>query len=196
MSDYLSKRVRKLYGADLKGNRYDYLSLDQAEPDLGNPLVGPSSIGAKPNPTGNAYILASFATTSKADRFWVPPSELQGLGLGLIPGAFTIRDEGATVGTANSFTTLNFIGQNVEIDYVGPNPDEQTGIATVRIRNKGTGVINSVQFHDSSTFTDGAPDFVYIPDLTEGGSVGIGTTQPVSTLQVAVSYTHLRAHET
>lgn len=184
MSDYLSKRVRKLYGADLKGNRYDYLSLDQAEPDLGNPLVGPSSIGAKPNPTGNAYILASFATTSKADRFWVPPSELQGLGLGLIPGAFTIRDEGATVGTANSFTTLNFIGQNVEIDYVGPNSDEQTGIATVRIRNKGTGVINAVQFHDSTTFTDGAPDFVYIPDAIEGGVVGIGTTQPVSTLQV------------
>ena len=184
MSDYLSRRVRKLYGADLKGNRYDYLSLEQAEPDLGNPLVGPSSIGAKPNPTGNAFILASFATTSKADRYWVPPSELQGLGLGLIPGAFTIRDEGATVGTANSFTTLNFVGQNVDIDYVGPNPDEQTGIATVRIRNKGTGVINSVQFHDSSTFTDGAPDFVYIPDLTEGGSVGIGTTQPDSTLQV------------
>ena len=181
MSDYLSRRVRKVYGADLKGNRYDYLSLEQAEPDLGNPLVGPSSIGAKPNPTGNAYILASFATTSKADRYWVPPSELQGLGLGLIPGAFTIRDEGATVGTANSFTTLNFIGQDVDIDYVGPNSDEQTGIATVRINSKGRGIINSVQFHDSTTLTEGAPDFVYIPS---DGSVGIGTTQPIVTLQV------------
>ena len=181
MSDYLSRRVRKVYGADLKGNRYDYLSLEQAEPDLGNPLVGPSSIGAKPNPTGNAYILASFATTSKADRYWVPPSELQGLGLGLIPGAFTIRDEGTTVGTANSFTTLNFIGQDVDIDYVGPNPDEQTGIATVRINSRGRGIINAIQYHSSTTLTDGAPDFVY----DEGSNfVGIGTTQPVVTLDV------------
>ncbi len=181
MSDYLSRRVRKVYGADLKGNRYDYLSLDQAEPDLGNPLVGPSSVGAKPNPSGNAYILASFATTSKADRYWVSPSELQGLGLGLIPGAFTIRDEGATVGTANSFTTLNFVGQDVDIDYVGPNPDEQTGIATIRVNSKGRGIINSVQFHDSTTLTEGAPDFVYVPS---DNSVGIGTTQPIVTLQV------------
>ena len=166
MSDYLSKRVRKLYGADIKDSRYDYLSLEQAEPDLGNPLVGPSSVGAKPNPSGNAYILASFATTSKADRYWVSPSELQGLGLGLIPGAFTIRDEGATVGTANSFTTLNFVGQDVDIDYVGPNPDEQTGIATVRISSKGRGIINSVQFHDSTTLTEGAPDSVSYTHLT------------------------------
>lgn len=188
MSDYLSRRVKKLYGADIKGNRYDYLSLEQAEPDLGNPLVGPSSIGAKPNPTGNAFILASFATTSKADRYWVPPSELQGLGLGLIPGAFTIRDEGATVGIANSFTTLNFLGQDVDIDYVGPNPDEQTGIATIRINSRGRGIINAVQFHSSTTLTDGAPDFVYDESTS---SVGIGTTQPVVTLDVrgAASFT-------
>ena len=181
MSDYLSKRVKKVFGVGLSSSRYDYLSLEQAEPDLGNPLVGPSSIGAKPNPTGVAYILASFATTSKADRYWVPPSELQGLGLGLIPGAFTIRNEGATVGTANSFTTLNFVGQDVDVDYVGPNPDEQTGIATVRINSKGRGIINAIQYHSSTTLTDGATDFVYDENTN---SVGIGTTAPVVTLDV------------
>ena len=98
----------------------------------------------------------------------------------MIPGAFTIRDEGATVGTANSFTTLNF-RTRCRFDYVGPNPDEQTGIATVRINSRGRGIINAVQYHSSTTLTDGAPDFVY----DEGSNfVGIGTTQPVVTLDV------------
>jgi len=185
MADYLSKKVKKKFGAGISSSRWNYLSLEQAEPDLGNPLVGPSSVGARPYPSGSAYILASFAQTDRQDRYWVPPSALSGLGLGLIPGAFTIRDEGATVGAASSFTTLNFVGQNVSVDYVGPNLDEQTGVATVRIRNAGQGIINSVQYHNPSGLTEGASTFVY---NVSSGRVGIGTTQPVVTLDLKGSF--------
>ena len=46
-SEFLSKRVKKVPVTGLSTTRYQYLALDQAEPDLGDPLVGPSSIGAR-----------------------------------------------------------------------------------------------------------------------------------------------------
>lgn len=182
MADFLSNRVKKKYGLGISSTRYDFLSLDQAEPDLGNPLVGPSSIGAKPYPAGGAYILASFAQTDKSDRFWVPPSALSGLGLGVIPGAFTIRDEGVVVGTANSFTILNFVGDGVTIDSVGPNPEDQTGIATIRVTPVGYGIKKSIQYHGNSGFLEGANTFVFDPTNL---NVGIGLTNPTSRLDVS-----------
>lgn len=181
MAEFLSNRVKKKYGSGISTTRYDFLSLDEAEPDLGNPLVGPSSVGAKPYPAGGAYILASFAQTDKSDRYWVPPSALSGLGLGVIPGAFTIRDEGVVVGTANSFTILNFVGDGVSVDTVGPNPEDQTGIATIRVTPVGYGNENSIQYHGSSGFIEGASTFVFDPTSL---NVGIGLTDPTSRLQV------------
>jgi len=151
------------------------LSLEQAEPDLGNPLVGPSSIGAKPYPNGGAYILASFAQTDKADRFWVPPSALSGLGLGVIPGAFTIRDESVLVGAASSFTTLNFIGPGVTVDFVSGDPAEQTGVATVRITSPAAGSLRSVQYHGPDNQLAGSSNFVFDYSTNR---VGIGSTIP------------------
>ncbi len=181
MADFLSNRVKKKYGSGISSTRYDFLSLDQAEPDLGNPLIGPSSIGAKPYPAGGAYILASFAQTDKSDRYWVPPSALSGLGLGVIPGAFTIRDEGIIVGLANSFTVLNFVGDGVSVDSVGINPEDQTGIATIRVAPVGYGNQYSIQYHGSSGFIEGANQFVFDPTSSR---VGIGTTLPTSRLDV------------
>lgn len=182
MAEFLSNRVKKKYGSGISTTRYDFLSLDEAEPDLGNPLVGPSSVGAKPYPAGGAYILASFAQTDKSDRYWVPPSALSGLGLGVIPGAFTIRDEGVVVGTANSFTILNFVGDGVSVDSVGPNPEDQTGIATVRVTPVGYGNQTSIQYHGLSGFIEGANTFVFDPISL---NVGIGLTNPTSRLHVS-----------
>lgn len=53
MPKYLSGKNRVLPVSELSADRYRYLSLNQAEPNLGDPLVGPSSIGAKTVPLGN-----------------------------------------------------------------------------------------------------------------------------------------------
>ena len=181
MSEYLSKRVKKKFGTGISSTRWDYLALDEAEPDLGNPLTGPSSIGARPYPSGGAYILASFAQTDKQDRYWVPPSALSGLGLGVIPGAFTIKDEGVLVGSASSFTTINFVGPGVTVDNVGPNPDDQTGIATVRIVSFAGGVENNFQYHGPNGAIAGAPNFIYD---SSNLYIGIGETQPDCDLDI------------
>ena len=83
-SEFLSKRVKKVPNTGLSTTRYQFLSLDQAEPDLGDPLVGPSSIGAKGSyPTRDAFILASFGQLDdeNSSRYWLPPGALTGLGL-------------------------------------------------------------------------------------------------------------------
>jgi hypothetical protein len=181
MAEYLSNRVKKKFGTGVSTTRYDYLSLDQAEPDLGNPLVGPSSIGAKPYPNGGAYILASFAQTDKSDRYWVPPSALSGLGLGVIPGAFTIRDENVLVGAASSFTTLNFIGPGVSVDFVSGDPSEQTGVATVRITSPAAGTLRNIQYHGADDQLAGSSNFVFDYSTNR---VGIGSTLPGVALDI------------
>jgi hypothetical protein len=184
MAEFLSKRVRKKDPLRLSTTRYEFLSLDEAEPDLGNPLVGPSSIGAKPFPAeSSAYILASFATTAtdRGDRFWVPPSSLTGLGLGLIPGAFTILNQGSLVGAATSFTTLNFVGPSVSVDFVSPLASEQTGVATVRFVSLGFGNDREFQYKGSTGTLAGATGFVFNPI---GNNIGIGTTLPTSKFEV------------
>lgn len=181
MAEYLSNRVKKKSGAGISSTRYDYLSLEQAEPDLGNPLVGPSSIGAKPYPNGGAYILASFAQTDRADRYWVPPSALSGLGLGIIPGAFTIRDENVLVGAASSFTTINFIGPGVTVDFVSGDPAEQTGVATVRITSPAAGTLRNIQYHGADGQLAASSNFIFDYSTNR---VGIGSTIPGVALDV------------
>ena len=39
---FLSNRVRKKNQSGITSDRYQFLGLDQAEPDLGDPLVGTS----------------------------------------------------------------------------------------------------------------------------------------------------------
>ena len=50
MAKYNSGRERKFNASGLTTDRYQFLGLEQAEPDLGDPLVGVSSVGAKPAP--------------------------------------------------------------------------------------------------------------------------------------------------
>ena len=68
---FLSNRVRKKNQSGITSDRYQFLGLDQAEPDLGDPLVGPSSIGVNPY-TGaieDVYILVAD-TSGSGKRYW------------------------------------------------------------------------------------------------------------------------------
>ena len=183
-SEFLSKRVKKVSNAGLSTTRYQYLALDQAEPDLGDPLVGPSSIGAKGNfPQRDAFILASFGQQDEANpsRYWVPPGALTGLGLGLVPGAITVKDEGQIVGSASSFTTFDFIGVGVTIDRVSIASTQQTGIATVRITSPGFGSTGEFQYRGDNGLLAGATGFRF---FTSNGNVGFGTTLATSKLHI------------
>lgn len=183
-SEFLSKRVKKVPVTGLSTTRYQYLALDQAEPDLGDPLVGPSSIGARgAYPQRDAYILASFGQQNEENpsRFWVPPGALTGLGLGLVPGAITVQDEGLVVGAASSFTTFNFVGLGVSVDNVSFASTQQTGIATVRISSPGFGNTGEFQYRGDNGLLAGATGFRY---FTSNGNVGFGTTLATSKIHV------------
>ncbi len=181
--EFLSKRVKKAPQVALSTTRYQFLGLNQAEPDLGDPTVGPSSVGAKPYPSGqDAFILASFPDTQgEPNRYWVPPSSLTGLGLGLIPGAFTIRDQGNLVGTANSFNTINFVGLGVTVDPVSIAGTQQTGIATVRFTYPGFGNTGEFQFRGQNGLLSGATGIVFNQTNL---NVGFGTTNPGAKVDV------------
>ena len=180
MAKLVSGRTKKVPQSQLTEDRYQFLGLDQAEPDLGDPLVGPSSIGAKPFPPGDAYVLTSFGgTETSPSRFWILTSSIPGLGV--LPGAVSIRDEGTLVGSANSFYSLNFVGDPVSIDYVGPLASEQTGIATIRISPVAYGSTGEFQYKNSSGLLSGVTDFKY---YSSTGNVGFGTTNAIDKLHI------------
>lgn len=181
MSKLLSGRVKKLPQSGITSNRYQYLGLEQAEPDLGDPLVGPSSVGAKPFPAGDAYVLASFGgTETQPSRHWVLTSALPGLGV--LPGAVTIRENGTLVGAANSFYVLNFVGDSVNVDDVGALSSQQTGIATIRFSPVAYGNTGEFQYKNSSGLLAGVPDFKYDISTT---NVGFGTTLATEKLHIS-----------
>ena len=57
MPNYNSNRVKKLERSGITSDRYEFLGLNQAEPDLGDPKVGVSSIGVNPVPPGDQYVI-------------------------------------------------------------------------------------------------------------------------------------------
>ena len=179
-SEFLSKRVKKKLQTGLTTDRYEFLGLDQAEPDLGDPLVGLSSVGANPPPiSGNQYVLTAYENQT-GRRYWTAAAQITGSGL--IPGSFTVFNNNIQVGAANSFNKFNFVGTGVTVDFVGVAATEQTGIATVRITVTdltGPGNVNSIPFKSSSGLLEGASDFVY-----SSGNIGIGSTQPTVKLDV------------
>jgi hypothetical protein len=96
MAKYLSRRIKKTPQTGITSDRYQFLGLAQAEPDLGDPIVGPSSFIANPlPPAGNQYVLASY-DNQPGSRYWVPAPDIQGAGL--IPGSFTVLNNGVQVG--------------------------------------------------------------------------------------------------
>ena len=71
MAKYNSGRKKKFGQRDITTDRYEYLGLEQAEPDLGDPTVGVGSTGANPKPAGQTYVLAAV-DGYEGKRYWAP----------------------------------------------------------------------------------------------------------------------------
>jgi len=104
MSKYISGRSKLRDPGKLTADRYRYLGLDQAEPNLGDPPDGTPPTGAIPS--GERYQIVSIEG-HPGERYWIP---VEG---GIIPGSFTIYDEGTLVGGINSTSQLNFVGSAI-----------------------------------------------------------------------------------
>ena len=116
MPKYLSGRQKLRPSNKLTEDRYQYLGLDQAEPNLADPLTSPGV------PGGTQYQLVAVAGYD-GRRYWVP------IGGSLQPGAITIFDEGTPVSSASSITQLNFVGAAVTARVGVQNPSGHPGIA-------------------------------------------------------------------
>ena len=116
MPKYLSGRAKRVPQDQLSEDRYQYLGLDQAEPNLSDPLVSPSV------PSGAQYQLVAVPAFP-GKRYWVP------VGGGLVPGAITIFDEDSPVSSSSSITQLNFVGAAVTANVSVQHPSGHPGIA-------------------------------------------------------------------
>ena len=103
MPKYLSGRVKRRDQAYLSTDRYQFLGLEQAEPNLGD---SPGLNGSPNIPAGQQYQIVSLIERP-GERFWVP------IGGGVIPGSISVFEEGSIVGTLNSITQLNFTGNAI-----------------------------------------------------------------------------------
>ena len=116
MIKYLSGRVKRTPQDRLSEDRYDYLDVKQAEPNLADPATSPSV------PSGAQFQLVAVPGYP-GKRYWVP------VGGGLIPGAISIFDEGSLVSSASSITQLNFVGAAVTAQVSVQSPSGFPGIA-------------------------------------------------------------------
>ena len=116
MVKYLSGRQKLRPSDKLTEDRYQYLGLDQAEPNLADPVTSPGV------PSGLQYQLVAV-TGYEGRRYWVP------VGGSLQPGAITIFDEGSPVSSASSVTQVNFVGAAVTAQVSLQNPSGHPGIA-------------------------------------------------------------------
>ena len=116
MPKYLSGRQKLRASNRLTEDRYQYLGLDQAEPNLADPLTSPGV------PSGTQYQLVAVAGYD-GRRYWVP------VGGSVIPGAITVFDEGTPVSSASSITQMNFVGAAVTAQVSVQSPSGHPGIA-------------------------------------------------------------------
>ena len=105
---------------------------------------------------------------------WQPVSAA---GAGNIDG-ITVRDEGSIVGTANSISTIDFVGPNIIADAASLQ-----GISTVTLSNRPTfETVNTTGIATFIQFNVGVGGTVIT--TTDAGNVGINSTLPAYSLDV------------
>ena len=176
MPKYLSGRVKRTPQGSLTTDRYQYLGLEQAEPNLGDPPE------LREIPSGTQYQIVSLID-HPGERFW------KEIGGGLIPAAHTVRTEGLVVPRTdanpnlgiNSITDVNFVGAAITVTgFLNPDGSPGTGV-TVTVSAPGND--NEILFNDNGDF--GTSTLFTFDNSTVGvASVGIGTTQPTQNLHI------------
>ena len=116
MVKYLSGRQKRRPQDKLTEDRYQYLGLEQAEPNLADPATSPGV------PAGAQFQLIAVSGY-EGRRYWVP------VGGGLQPGAITVFDEGTQVSGTSSITQFNFVGAAVTAATGVQSPSGHPGIA-------------------------------------------------------------------
>jgi len=165
MPKYLSGRVKRTPQSRLTDDRYQYLDLGQAEPNIGDP---PTAAGTPGIPAGQQYQLVSVLS-HPGERYWIP------IGGGLIPGAISIYEEGSLVSGVSSITQLNFVGNSLTADAAPYVAGVSAGnIATITAAPPGPDT--SVLFKESGDFAT-STDLVFntaVGILTVGNGINIG----------------------
>jgi hypothetical protein len=186
MAKYLSGRFKKTPQSQLPEDRNRYLSVGDAEPNLGDPTIN-STEGVLP--LGEQYQIISILGYS-GERYWIPR------GGGLIPGSISVYDENFLVGTSNSITQLNFVGAAITVRAVplgiaatitvfSPGNNQEILFNT----NNDFGTSSKLKF-DSNIGLLSAGDRISVGSggtvitTTSGGLVGIGTTNPTQELHI------------
>ena len=191
MAKYLSGRVQRIPQSGLTSDRYSYLSLDQAEPNLGDPVIPGAEL-----PVGDQYQIVSVLNRP-GERYWIP------VGGGLIPGAISVYDEGLLVppGGVSSIRQLNFVGAAISASGYLDSYGNPGTISTITVFAPGNN--KELIFNSNNEFSSSV-DLTYDTNtgiLTAGrrlnvgvggtvisttgiGSVGIGTTNPTAKLHI------------
>ena len=152
MPKYLSGRATRTPQSGITSDRYEFIGLEQTEPNLGDPIA-PGAV----TPSGQQYQLVAIES-NPGERYWVP------IGGGIIPGSISVFNENSLVGGSNSTTQLNFVGNAINATgTVGP----PAGVAvTVTVSPPGNN--GEILFKESN-------DFATSSNLTFNSSVGILT---------------------
>jgi microcystin-dependent protein len=191
MPKYLSGRSKVTPQSKLQSDRYRYLSIENAEPNLGDPLVGLSSVTAKPVPPGQQFIVVSVEGDEPGQRYWIPS---QG---GIIPGSISVFDDNTLVGALSSITQLNFVGAAITASV----SIASSNLATIRVFSPGNNqeiIFNTANEFSTSTKLKFDPSIGLliagdriivgaggtVITTTGIGSVGIGTTDPTQELHL------------
>ena len=178
MSKLVSGKVKRTPQSGIRSDRYEFLDLEQSEPNLGDPLIGPSSIGANPIKVGTFYQLAAIAQYP-GERFWSSP-----IGIGTTLGVISVYANDELPNNAFSrIHGLNFVGSGVTIETPPVELFDGIGIATVRFTVSdliAPGNDYEIPYNDPITgLLRGSTGIVF-----RDNNIGIGSTLPKQKLDV------------